>query len=238
MKFSHFVTGSALLDLVGGLLTLVAALIAARKENMPRIYVIVLFLASFVMLAGSWWGAAEQQHFQEFTTGGDGYAYLEFVDLGEGRYVWKIKHHGDYPIYDVEINIQSLSLMAKVDLNNQLEKMAASKDVDPIPTLTRDMTLSTPGYNPFLHNELKEQVEVFLITIHARNRSVHQIVTLQKVGERYKSAYMLFDKKPTLDDKPFVRHIEDGFPLNEKGEVDWHINIGDQPYMENQEGKI
>lgn len=190
-------------------------------------------MASIVTLGGSWWGAAEQQHFQEFVTGGDSYAYLEFVDLGKGQYNWSIKHCGDYPVYDVEFVIKNLRLMAEADLSNLLERMKAINDVDTIPTLTKDMTQTIPGYNPFLHNALTEQVEVFQITMDARNRSIQQIVEVHKVGEQYKSAYMLFDNKtPTCDAEPFVKHIEEGFPLNQEGKVDWHIKIGGQNYVD------
>lgn len=226
MSVSHFLTGYTLFSLIGGLLTLIAAIIAARADNMSRFYVMLLFLASILTLGGFWWGAAEQQYFQKYVTGGDSYAYLTFQDLRDGHYHWKINHKGKYPVYDVIFSIQDLGKKQEVDLRDPMQRIDAVRDIDTIAVVTKDIR----GYIPNFY-KLKDSPKVFIIYIDARNRSIDQFVEVRKVGDEWKSAYMIFNKI-TLDAKPIAKHIDKGFPLNNQGKVDWHLMIDGERYKE------
>ena len=212
-------------SLIGGILTLVVAVIGAFKSRMSSISVTLLVIASLFTLAGSFWSSANQKYFQEYVSGGDSYVYLEFKDLKDGFYQWNIKHDGKYPVYDVSFLIEDAYKSNGVDLRDLRERRKAMRNIEPIPVITKEMQKHIPG-----KDKLEGSKKLFFVKIEARNCSLKQTIRLQRLGENWKYAYLVFNRS---ENKPFLKHIENGYPLNSGGTVDWDFDIEGVPFEEN-----
>ena len=66
----------------------------------------------------------------------------------------------------------------------------------------------------------------YYVQIEARNGTFAQPIRLKRVGGEWKVATQVIvvppdGKPPTFAGKPVYKRIDEGFPLNNRGEVDW-----------------
>jgi len=224
MSLYHFFTGSALFSLIGGLITLVTAIIVSRKDDLPLYYQILLFIAAILTLGGSWWGAAEQLYFQEYVTGGDSYVYLTFEDEKDGYYCWHINHKGEFPVYDVDITIRNLNKFRDIDSRKIYDGILATRNMDTINVVRKESHRRIQNLY-----KLEDSPCVFVIWINSRNRNLEQVVSLQKVGEEWKCAYLV---SPSIKDcEPIDMYVDDEYPRNEDGKVDWFFEMDGKAFI-------
>lgn len=171
-------------------------------------------------------------------TGGESFCYLELLriqDLSEKRML-SVAHQGNYPVYDVEMSIMDKVKYKKLTLGKTksgyatLDILKAQSDASihfELGNLPPNSTkpLRNESGNMFIDLSNLDHVE-FQVTINTRNGFIYQNLILKKINGDWKKASRVLGHPDRFDDKRLDRSllidIEDGFPLNEDGEVNWN----------------
>lgn len=171
-------------------------------------------------------------------TGGESFCYLELLriqDLSEKRML-SVAHQGNYPVYDVKMSIMDKIKYKKLTREKTKSGYATSDILKAqsdasihfdLGNLPPDSTkpLRNESENVFIDLSDLDHLE-FQVTINARNGFIYQDLILKKINEDWKKASRVLGHPDRFDDKRSDRSllidIDDGFPLNEDGEVNWN----------------
>jgi len=157
------------------------------------------------------WNAARQQYFQGYVTGGDSYVCLGFNYQKDGYYRWIVKHNGEYPVFDVSFFIIDLLKYKEADLRNHIQRRKVERKIVPYPVITKQSRKQITN-----SEKLEKSPRASLVHIDARNGSWDQRIELQRVGDEWKSAYIVYDKEEDELLNLRDRFVDDGYPSGEK----------------------
>lgn len=143
-------------------------------------------------------------------TGGESFCYLTF-NPGKGNSGCEIViHHGEYSLFEVAARIVDLDIFDQVSHDLSLENIKKSQ-------IHRSYGNLVPGYCLMrelwsFENILERRLNVFWT---ARNGGFTQLLRFKKVSNQWYSAIRVSREKIIFE------LIQDGFPRNENGEVNW-----------------
>ena len=150
-------------------------------------------------------------------TGGASFCYgnMSFAK-GSDKTMLVLIHKGKYPLYNLQISMRDVERLEKLFAlgNRATEQLKAellkATDIGDLPAnkvrLLGDLDLRGSDR------------KTYSVQIEARNGSFYQPIRLRKVDGEWKVAtqVMIGNRK-----EPAYKRIDEGFPLNSRGEVDW-----------------
>lgn len=152
------------------------------------------------------------QNISDSITGGKSYCCLKFYDHGDGVVLPVVEHRGEYPLYDVSVNLLDLDLWTEGYKEHNIEKMENGQwvhgSLSPGQSLLLD-PLSLEGRN----------IVRMRATISARNGALLQMIHGRKIGKMWQFA-MELTRCPT--NALVAEEIPDGFPKDQNGHYDWN----------------
>jgi hypothetical protein len=201
---------------VGGLLSVVGALFAARQRaEYER-----------VLRQKAEENAELTRQVAASVTGGDTFAYLQPLPTdSEDSVTLLLTRDGDYPLYDVEVRIGDQArvdeLIARYSSGGagtlkpgfSLRQFYEGQTVLRIGNVGMSQAWTYEGYR--LPN--REHVNL-AVSIQARNGSVSQRLAMRRIGGERKWASIV---RRDRDNALLVRMADSGFPVNQSGEIDW-----------------
>ena len=195
---------------------------------------ILIFIGVLISATGAIWASIEQSKSESFLreksdeianlnkeisksiTGGDSFAYLVPTVLAGSNYPESlmILHKGKYPLYDLGMRVVDLD-----DFEAELAKPKGSSNILSI-GVNRSAGNISPNTASFSGISMKEKDYTRLtIQINARNGHFSQSLRIKKVGTEYKTALQV--NKMDSREVTLFEKIDDGYPLNKEGKVDW-----------------
>jgi hypothetical protein len=142
-------------------------------------------------------------------TGGDSFCYL-MIGAGQSPVLATIVHKGDHPLYDVVARIVDLEAYHKIDANLTFQIIQKTD-------IYRTYGTLIPGYCKVEGewNLGDGDCRSFNIFWTARNGGFTQRLRLRRVENKWYHATVVHRGKVIFE------QIQEGFPRNEKGEVEW-----------------
>ena len=163
-------------------------------------------------------------------TGGDSYCYIlptPGIGINNSNSVnFHLTHEGKYPVYDIEVRIddsdevgrilkeeQTVTKFNEEPLVKSMSRLSKASKTFPIGNLspTRGRLLGLDATLP--SNADKKS---YFVSITSRNSYIEQNITYHRVEGEWKLAY-----KVMRNNKMVREFVEDGFPKNSKGEIEW-----------------
>jgi hypothetical protein len=151
---------------------------------------------------------------KQATTGGDSFCYAN-ANFQFEKPFFIIIQSGKYPVYDVSVRI--------VDMTERTSLAEAGKIVgeSTFNVLNVGGAAQGPDFpEPFTGPSLRRFNIVFI----ARNGTWHQNLVVCKGNMRWSWALRVWPKKtnpPTRGQMPVFQHVDNDFPRNSAGDVDW-----------------
>jgi hypothetical protein len=151
-------------------------------------------------------------------TGGDSFAYVDLLSPSDpaGPAIL-VTQRGKYPVYDMSVRIVDLDKFDTLRKSQQItvEALAADEIVT-----SRNIAPGTGFVVDRRLPPLQTERPRFNIFISARNGSWTQLLRFHKVdGKLWKRATRVVRNDPT--GRLLYEYIDDGFPRNNAGQVDW-----------------
>lgn len=147
--------------------------------------------------------------------GGESFCYMSTM-LKQGIPNFVLVHQGKYPLYDLHARI--------VDLDKFEEFVKPAPTLENLQKSEVNVTLGNiaPNQANFLTaiSFYPKQASRFNIFFSARNGFFTQILRIKKVGTEWKTALKVTREKNGKEET-FFEKIDDGYPLNEKGLIQW-----------------
>lgn len=145
--------------------------------------------------------------------GGDSFCYLAIgsIDPQSNVGILTLVHQGAHPLYDLQARIVDLQKFDKIKHNININNFRNADTIIPIGNMIKG-TASMLGSFP-LGSEIRRDFNVFF---GARNGLFTQIIRMRKVDGKWVEA-----TKVERDNKIIFERVEQGYPRNEKGNVDW-----------------
>jgi hypothetical protein len=152
-------------------------------------------------------------------TGGDSYCWMD-ISFQFGRPTLTFIQSGKYTLYNVTARI--------VDVNRMRKQLERHQPISLSDDIWLDLGEVQVGRAFFRHDVLlpfsDEEAQSFNIFFGARNGMWTQELRLRKVAGQWSSALRVWFSSiggSTPPDKPVFEQGREGFPRNEKGQVDW-----------------
>jgi hypothetical protein len=211
-----------ILSIIGGFASLIG-IIAERwgKSSQRKTFAYILILAGGLLtISAATFTTIRQSEFNRdllySVTGGDSFCYVIPL-LKQGIPSFTVAHHGKYPLYDVTFRIHDLDKSEALGeksyhFENLFDDVIFSAKIG---TLAPD---SGRLFNEFKF-PMKENLR-FNIFFEARNGAFTQLLRMHKVGNEWKIASKITGQRGKTE-HTFFEKIDKGFPLNDKGEVQW-----------------
>jgi hypothetical protein len=147
------------------------------------------------------------------TTGGDSACYLSFMPTSQGRLTnVAIVHIGAHPLYEVNARMVDVDAFEAIKDNFTLENIQKTERRWPFGNLTPGHA-SVLSVNISLGNVVSKKFNIFFT---ARNGSFTQLLRFQKLDGVWTMA-----TKVCREDLTLYERVDDAFPRNESGTVDW-----------------
>jgi hypothetical protein len=151
-------------------------------------------------------------------TGGDSFAYLLPI-FQKGSYnapLLTAVHHGDYPLYDLNARIVDLDKFEKMTAHeysfNEIQKNEQYRKIGNLAP-SRSIMLGSVQING---TQLR-----WNIFFNARNGFFTEELRIVKVGDTWKIAIRVLNTPTSGEVKTLYEKVDDGFPINDKGNVEW-----------------
>lgn len=226
-KFSY------LLILVGGILTIGAAAgttvrQSAQQAETDRKNNTILSLSQQLLEQGKHIGILNKQlltkseeiaklnrEVRDSVVGGNSFCYIATM-LKQGIPRFVLVHQGKFPLYDLAVRIVDLDKFEELKKEGMtLENLFKSE----VNVNTGNLA---PNQVRLLGEVLFQPKETVRLNIFfsARNGFFTQILRIKKVGTEWKSAFKVTQKKEGKQET-LLEKIDDGYPRNEKGVVQW-----------------
>jgi hypothetical protein len=148
--------------------------------------------------------------------GGNSFCY--FVPLlKQGIASLTLMHHGTYPLYDVTFRVHDLDKSKAftekgINFNNFLDDVIFEKKIGTL--------IAHEGriFKEFIFQP--KEILRFNIFFSARNGGFNQCLRIRRIGNEWKSAFKVVKYKGNKE-QILLQNIDPGYPLNEKGVVQW-----------------
>lgn len=194
----------------------------------------LIFIGALISATGAIWASIEQsksekalreksdeiaelnKEISKSITGGDSFVYISPSHLTGSDFPESlmIVHQGKHPIYDLSIRVVDVD-----DFNAELAKPEGHKNLLNVGVNSVVGNIS-PNTAAFSGISMKEKENTKLtIQFNARNGHFSEVVHIRKVGDQYKTALKV-SKFGESSDQIFEK-VDEGFPLNDRGEVEW-----------------
>jgi hypothetical protein len=152
-------------------------------------------------------------------TGGDGFPCLTFASLlvaGPNSAILTLLNQGEHPLYEVNGYIADLQESRQVSDKEQVPAWTWFKNI-------QGGNMSPNSARPLFDWQLPETDEQdYNVFLNARNGFFTQLVRLRRVDGSWRVATRVRKQFANGDESPTLfLDVDAGFPLNERGEVDW-----------------
>lgn len=214
------------------------------KQYLANWPALLTLIGAFLAALGGWWMSIEQtsrerqiaelqrrlvlksEEIERLTkqnlatvTGGDSFAHLNFVNRGHpaGPEIVLVQS-GEFPLYDVSVRIADMDKwdvmkpeqatiehVLAIDYRSSVGNIAAG-------------SAALLGRLPALKADHHHRFNVFF---NARNGFWTQRIRLHSVKGEWKMATRVVRNDGQLTEQALYEKIEDGFPRNQAGQVDW-----------------
>jgi len=199
---------------------------------------IVVLVGALITAIGALWSSSERTEFERAlrdrsdeiaalnrqiaasVTGGDSFCYVQVSspdDAGVNTATLMLLHQGEYPLYNVDVRIVNLQDFRQASNQERYMMQNLSETI-------RVGDLIPGSAVPIKYEQLSTGDEQdFNVFINARNGFFTQLLRRRRVDGNWKVATRVM-KSPTDGREPPIHiheKVEDGFPRNERGEVDW-----------------
>jgi hypothetical protein len=147
-------------------------------------------------------------------TGGDSFCYIDMSSYGANEALLMLVHQGRFPLYDISIRIVDLQ---KFDLIKNIPTLEALSSAQ--------VTLRAGNLAPNQSSLLTKlplpntDLQAFNIFISARNGFVDQLLRARRLHGRWIFASKVM--RGYKNDEVLLEKIDEGFPRNKQGQVDW-----------------
>jgi hypothetical protein len=164
---------------------------------------------------------------RDLLTGGDSFCYISVGSLtGNDNVPLLLLSAGKNTLQDVQVSLR--------DLDN-LHKLAKKGDSAPRQLLSELLRGTRIGDLPPHAAQiigwlrLRSDQRSYFVQIEARNGTFIQPIRFRRVGGKWKVATEVSvippdGTPPDLTVKPVFKRVDQGFPLNNRGEVDWQVD--------------
>lgn len=184
----------------------------------------LILFGAILSAIGALWAAQQKATFEHelrmkseeivrYVIGGDSFCYLAIgsIDSQSNVGILMTVAQGEHPIYDVNARIVDLQESEKIKNNLTLQTISQSEthiNIGNMITGTASMIRQFP-----LGDSTERDFNIFFS---ARNGLYTQMLRLRKINNKWYSA-----TKVEKNDKVVFEQIQEKYPRNEKGEVDW-----------------
>lgn len=199
---------------------------------------IVIFIGAIIAALGAFWATQQQSKFEKelreksdkiadlsaensmFVTGGNSFCYVIFTkpDVQSNSSLIMLMSDGKYPLYDVNVRIVDLAKFSKLvkELPKPtIEDITKSDYVFNVGNLTPNHATHLGRIN--LPNMDEANFNIFIT---ARNGSMNELLRMKRVAGEWFTAIKIHRLEgPTQI--LLMEKIDDKFPKNSEGKVDW-----------------
>jgi len=151
-----------------------------------------------------------------YSSGGDSFVYFAptiVTTSGFPASLW-VFHKGKYPIYDLSFHIKDLD-----EFEAEWNKPVETRNILGV-GVNMHLGNVSPNSASATRISINEKAHTRLhIQFSARNGHFSEILHIRKVGTGYKTAIRV--SKLDTSNTILFEEVDNGYPLNEKGEVDW-----------------
>ncbi|MBV9928513.1 MAG: hypothetical protein JOZ96_26090 [Acidobacteria bacterium] len=155
---------------------------------------------------------------KHLVTGGDSYCYLNAFGTANYRDLILI-HQGDFPLYDLQIRVVDLDKfdeITKANPNPSREQLSKAEYVHYLGTLNPNQA-HIIGNLRLPTDKDEKGYNVFIL---ARNGEFSEPLRFHRANGMWLQAFRV-EKSGENPPKTLIEKIDDGFPRNEKGNIDW-----------------
>jgi hypothetical protein len=154
-------------------------------------------------------------------TGGDSFCYLSIGSINDQTNVsmLTVVHQGEYPLYDVSLDITDLQKFRQVTATGPLtfDQMSSYRT-----TLQVGNVIPNSGMTLRPWQLPNSDEQDYNVRIWARNGVASQKIRLRRINGGWKSATQVRKLSADQTDSQLVREqVGPDFPLNDRGEVEW-----------------
>ncbi len=200
--------------------------------------VIMILFGALISAGGALWSSGERTKFERelrdrsdeiaslnreiaaSVTGGESFCYLAMASLGVAETntaILTIVQQGEYPLYDISVNIMDLQAFRRANEAGQIEQMGQYQ------TNLQVGNMSSGSAMPIANWQLPDTNEQdYNIFFNARNGFFTQFLRLRRVGGSWKSATKVRKEVIGVDEpSTLYEQVDSDFPLNDQGQVEW-----------------
>jgi hypothetical protein len=229
---------SAVLAMLGAVVSAAGGLWAFVYENQSvGLPAIVVLIGALITASSTFWSSSERTEFERelrgrsdeiaalnrqiaaSVTGGDSFCYVEFGSLGVAEpntAILMLLHKGTYPMYEVGGYMVDLQEFSPAPDAGQEIRWSAFHNID-------GGNMMPESAKPLMNWRLSDMDEQnYNVSLYARNGFFSQLIRLRCVNGNWKVATRVRKQLANGDESPTLYlDVDAGFPLNERGEVDW-----------------
>jgi hypothetical protein len=204
-----------ILSIVGGFASLIGMAVEKSKHHKTCAYILILTGGLLTISAATLTTVRQSglnRDLMYSVTGGDSFCYV-LPMVKQGLPSFTVAHSGKYPLYDVTfrmVDLEKAEALGKkaYQFEHMFDDVTFSADIGTLVPKTSRL------FNKFRFPP-KDSLR-FNVFFNARNGAFMQFLRMHKIGGEWKIASKVVREENTLFEK-----IDKGFPLNDKGEVQW-----------------
>ncbi len=161
----------------------------------------------------------KDEYILSHVTGGNSFCYVDIGSIsGDGNSgTWVVNNGGDYPVYDVQIDIVDLATISQITTGSTLQQVMSMRDIIQMGNIhphTARMLIDPLD----LSNQKELRFNIFIV---ARNGFTVQHLRMIRVENKWLHATRVLKRKGDVDVTLFTE-IDDNYPRDENGNVSWN----------------